>query len=82
MWCFIYRSNKKPNSYLYIAHENDFSAVPETLMSIFGKPIFVMKLWLSGQRKMMAATAEQISEKIEAEGYFLQMLNEHDFRVK
>lgn len=82
MWCFIYRSPKKPDNYLYINKNNDFSSVPEALMKVFGKPIFVMKLWLNNERKMMADSPLEIRTKIIENGYFLQMLNDNDFRIK
>ncbi|MCO6551845.1 MAG: YcgL domain-containing protein [Gilliamella sp.] len=81
MWCYIYRSTKKENCYLYMEHENDFSTIPEKVMSIFGSPVFVMKVLLDGKRKFVAGTATEIEEKIKADGFFLQMLKEDDFKV-
>ncbi|TEA27634.1 YcgL domain-containing protein [Candidatus Schmidhempelia bombi] len=82
MWCFIYRSQKKSDSYLYIDKQNDFSVVPEALMKVFGAPIFVMRLWLNDERKMMAASPAEIRKTISENGYFLQMLNDSDFQIK
>ncbi|WP_081296877.1 YcgL domain-containing protein [Gilliamella sp. App4-10] len=81
MWCYIYRSTKKENCYLYMENENDFSTIPDKIISIFGAPIFVMKVLLDGKRKFVVGTANEIEEKIKADGFFLQMLNEDDFKV-
>lgn len=81
MWCYIYRSSKKENSYLYIAKENDFSSVPEVLMTAFGKPIFAMKALLDDKRKFVVGTAQEIKNKINNDGFFLQMLNDDDFYI-
>ncbi|OCG69597.1 hypothetical protein A9G43_00690 [Gilliamella sp. Occ3-1] len=81
MWCYIYRSTKKENCYLYMEHENDFSTIPEKGMSIFGSPVFVMKVLLDGKRKFVVGTATEIEEKIKTDGFFLQMLKEDDFKV-
>ncbi|MCX8580214.1 MULTISPECIES: YcgL domain-containing protein [unclassified Gilliamella] len=81
MWCYIYRSTKKENCYLYMEKENDFSPIPEKIMSIFGTPAFVMKVLLDGKRRFVVGTAQEIEEKIKADGFFLQMLNEDDFKV-
>ncbi|OCG25376.1 hypothetical protein A9G22_00080 [Gilliamella sp. App2-1] len=81
MWCYIYRSTKKENCYLYMGNENDFSTIPDKIISIFGAPIFVMKVLLDGKRKFVVGTASEIEEKIKADGFFLQMLNEDDFKV-
>ena len=48
MLCAIYKSKKKPGSYLYIAKREDFSQVPEVLLSHFGKPELVMMFNLLG----------------------------------
>ena len=81
MWCYIYRSSKKENCYLYMERENDFSHIPEKIMSIFGAPVFVMKVLLDGKRRFVVGTANEIEEKIKVDGFFLQMLNEDDFKV-
>ncbi|MCX8600910.1 MULTISPECIES: YcgL domain-containing protein [unclassified Gilliamella] len=81
MWCYIYRSDKKENCYLYMENENDFSAIPENVMSIFGKPVFVMKVLLDGKRRFVVGTSDEIEEKIKVDGFFLQMLHEDDFKV-
>ncbi|MCO6554297.1 MAG: YcgL domain-containing protein [Gilliamella sp.] len=81
MWCYIYRSTKKENCYLYMEHENDFSTIPKKVMSIFGSPVFVMKVLLDGKRKFVVGTATEIEEKIKTDGFFLQMLKEDDFKV-
>lgn len=81
MLCYIYRSSKKENSYLYLGAENDFSQIPEVLSKVFGQPIFVMKVLLDGKRQFVAGSALEIEEKIKQDGFFLQMLKEDDFYV-
>ena len=81
MWCYIYRSTKKENCYLYMEQENDFFHIPEKIMAIFGTPVFVMKVLLDGKRRFVVGTAQEIEEKIKADGFFLQMLKEDDFKV-
>jgi len=81
MLCYIYRSSKKENSYLYIAKENDFSKVPDILMTAFGQPIFAMKVLLDDKRKFVVGTSQEIENKINSDGFFLQMLKEDDFYI-
>jgi uncharacterized protein len=81
MWCYIYRSTKKENCYLYMENENDFSTIPEKIMSILGSPVFVMKVLLDGKRRFVVGTSDEIEEKIKTDGFFLQMLKEDDFKV-
>ncbi|MWN05560.1 hypothetical protein GA0061081_11133 [Gilliamella bombicola] len=81
MWCYIYRSTKKENCYLYMDKENDFSAIPEKIMSLFGTPVFTMKVLLDGKRRFVVGSSDEIEEKIKTDGFFLQMLKEDDFKV-
>jgi len=81
MWCYIYRSPKKENSYLYIDTENDFSKVPDVLMNVFGEPILVMKVLLDGKRQFVVGSSQDIEDKIKQDGFFVQMLKDDDFYV-
>lgn len=81
LWSSIYRSTKKENCYLYIEHEGDFSKVPESILSIFGMPVFAMKVLIDSKRRFVAASAEEIENRIKKDGFFLQMLKDDDFKV-
>ena len=35
--CYIYKSPRKPETYLFVLKENDFSAVPEPLLEALGE---------------------------------------------
>lgn len=72
MLCAIYKSLKKDNTYLYINKKDDFSDVPEALMSTFGKPQFVMVLKLDG-RKLALADVEKVKEALKTVGFYLQV---------
>lgn len=73
MLCAIYKSMKKEGMYLYLAKRDDFSAVPETLRQIFGKPQFVMLFNLLGNKPLKRADNREVLQKIENEGFYLQM---------
>ncbi|GAD30312.1 MULTISPECIES: YcgL domain-containing protein [Photobacterium] len=72
MLCAIYKSLKKDNTYLYINKKDDFSDVPEALMTTFGKPQFVMVLKLDG-RKLALADVEKVKEALNTVGFYLQV---------
>lgn len=42
--CAIYKSNLRPDTFLYVPKKEDFSAVPEGLLTRFGRPELVMLL--------------------------------------
>lgn len=71
--CWIYKSSKKDEMYLYLAREDDFEAVPELLMARFGKPSLVMELELDEQRRLARADVTRVMSQLSEEGYYLQM---------
>ncbi|WP_105902437.1 YcgL domain-containing protein [Vibrio gangliei] len=86
MLCSIYKSSKKEGMYLYIPKKDDFSDVPEALLQMFGKPIFVMVMKMEG-RKLALVDIEKVKQSLNDEGYFLQLppppvnlLDEHKAR--
>ncbi|BAO45474.1 YcgL domain-containing protein [Thiolapillus brandeum] len=72
--CWIYRSPKKDEMYLYLAKEDGFDAVPELLMARFGTPpLLVMELELHDERRLARADVTQVLAKLAEDGYYLQM---------
>ncbi len=78
MLCTIYRSKKKPGSYLYIQKRDDFSNVPDALLTHFGKPELVMMFNLAGNKLLHNADKNEVREKIESQGFYLQMSKQDD----
>ncbi|NOQ65001.1 MAG: hypothetical protein GQ582_10875 [Methyloprofundus sp.] len=73
MLCFIYKSNKKSELYLYIDKQDDFSSVPEAILKSIGEPEFVMQLDITAERKLAREKASNILKGIEENGFYLQM---------
>lgn len=73
MLCAIYKSSKKEEMYLYVAKRDDFSRVPSELMSVFGKPQFVMLFNLTGAKSLARAVNSEVQQKIENDGFYLQL---------
>lgn len=71
--CVIYKGNKKPDSYLYIEKADDFSRLPDILISLLGELELVMCLELSAQRKLVQADVVEVMEQLQTQGYYLQM---------
>lgn len=72
MLCSIYKSSKKEGMYLYIPKKDDFSQVPDTLMQMFGKPVFVMLIKMDG-RKLAQVDIEKVKTSLQNDGFFLQL---------
>jgi uncharacterized protein YcgL (UPF0745 family) len=73
MHCFIYKSLKKEDLYLYIDKKDDFSKVPEMLFNSFGKMAFVMDIELTPERKLAREDAGKVIASLKEKGFFVQM---------
>lgn len=73
MHCFIYKSLKKDYLYLYIVKRDDFSKVPDALVSSLGKMEFVMDLMLSPERKLAREDVGKVIESLKEQGFFVQL---------
>ena len=73
MLCYIYRSNRKLDTYLYLSDKDDFSSVPEELLRVFGPPEFSFSFDLTAARKLAKEDAAEVLENLETRGYHLQL---------
>ncbi|WP_438863540.1 YcgL domain-containing protein [Neptunicella sp.] len=73
MLCAVYKSSKKEETYLFVLKRDDFSAVPESLLSFFGQPIFVMMLVLKEGRKLAISDPEKVKQELVDNGFYLQL---------
>ncbi|MBQ4877838.1 YcgL domain-containing protein [Pseudoalteromonas luteoviolacea] len=69
----VYKSSKKADTYLFVEKRDDFSKVPEPLMSTFGTPIFVMLVDLARREKLGVADLSTVKEKLTEQGFYLQI---------
>ena len=74
----IYKSSKKQGSYLYIVQEDDFSQVPEVLLTAMGKLEMVMNLELNPEKKLAQADVLQVIGALKNDGFYLQMPDESE----
>ncbi|AUU85909.1 MULTISPECIES: YcgL domain-containing protein [Leclercia] len=73
MFCVIYRSTQRDQTYLYVEKKDDFSRVPEALMKSFGKPQLVMLMPLDGRKQLKNADLEKVKSALAEQGYYLQL---------
>jgi uncharacterized protein YcgL (UPF0745 family) len=71
--CTIFRSDKKAETYLYLADELDFTDLPAALQESFGVPALVMKLELSGKKRLARVDVEKVMKSLSEQGYYLQL---------
>lgn len=73
MLCHIYRSNLKPDTYLYLVKRDEFSAVPRDLLKVFGEPEYSFSFDLQPERKLAKEDTDEVLANLEKQGYHLQM---------
>ena len=67
--CWIYRSPRKQEMYLYLGVEDDFTCVPAELLHRFGEPAKVMQLSLHAQRKLAREDVTKVMENLVITSY-------------
>ncbi|MDP7592994.1 MAG: YcgL domain-containing protein [Litorilituus sp.] len=73
MLCAVYKSTKKEQTYLFVKTRDDFSAVPDALMSTFGSPILVTLTNLATKEKLAFADIEKVKTNLTGQGFYLQL---------
>ena len=73
MDCFIYRCSRKPDMYIYLAEEDDFSKVPKEIFNSLGIVEFAMELELSEDKKLAKEDPVLVMKNLEENGFHLQL---------
>src|SRR5579859_7263962 len=71
MHCFVYASQRKPDTYLWLGRRDDFECIPESLALMLGDLRFVLEVELTGERKLPHEDAAQVLKHIEDHGWHL-----------
>ena len=73
MRCVVYKSERKPDSYLYVTTKDEFTEVPEALLKMLGELQFIMNLDLASRDKLGYADIAEVIRLLDEQGFFLQM---------
>jgi uncharacterized protein YcgL (UPF0745 family) len=76
MLCHIYRSSRKPDTYLYLVDKDDFSIIPADLLRVFGDPEFSFSFDLTQKRELAREDAAEVLDNLADQGYHLQLQND------
>ena len=71
--CYIYKSPRRRETYLFVLKENDFSMVPAPLLEALGDVEKVMDIELTPERKLARGNAMQIMNDLRRSGFHLQL---------
>jgi len=71
--CYIYRSPRKVDTYLYLLAKDEFDAVPAELLQTFGMPEFCFELELTPERRLAKEDPAVVHANLLQQGYHLQV---------
>jgi uncharacterized protein YcgL (UPF0745 family) len=69
----VYKSIRKPQTYIFVAKRDDFSQVPSPLLEKFGPPKLVSVLNITEDTKMAISESPKVIKAITETGYYLQL---------
>ena len=73
MKCVVYRGSRKPDAYLYIQRERDFSQVPESLLDLMGSLQLVISLDVTADSTLAQVRADEVLQQLRDRGFYLQL---------
>jgi len=73
MQAYVYKSQRKQDTYVYLATRDVFDAVPPELLSQLAPLAFVVEVALTAERKLALADAAQVRQALAERGFYLQM---------
>ena len=81
MLCYIYRSAKKIDTYLYLPTKDKLENLPEGLDKLLGRLDFVMQLDLDKITKLENADIKEVKKRLLKDEFYLQLPREQHIEV-
>jgi uncharacterized protein YcgL (UPF0745 family) len=72
MHAFVYKSQRKADTYVYLAARDDFARLPEPLRLQLGALAFVMELALTPERKLAQEDPAVVRTNLATRGFHVQ----------
>ncbi len=72
MQAFVYKSQRKSDTFVYLAARDDFEKLPEALRAQLGELAFVLEVALTPQRRLARENPEVVRQHLAAHGFHLQ----------
>ncbi|MCK5726075.1 MAG: YcgL domain-containing protein [Thiotrichaceae bacterium] len=70
---YVYRSQNKQWTYLFLPKKDDFSVLDDTLVKLLGELDFTFEFELDKQKKLMQSDSATVLKQIKKEGFYLQL---------
>lgn len=73
MHCFVYASQRKPDTYVWLAARDGFGVLPESLALLLGELRFVLEVQLDAQRPLPHEDSRVVLDHLRTQGWHLQL---------
>ena len=72
MQCLVYKSDRRPDTFVYVAHADDLQRLPPELRQGLGKLVEVLQFELTAERKLAREDARRVLDNIASIGFHVQ----------
>lgn len=72
MQAYVYKSQRKADTYLYLAARDDFACLPDPVRAQLGTLKFVLEVALTPERKLAQVDPAVVRANLAAQGFHLQ----------
>ncbi|GAB2488747.1 YcgL domain-containing protein [Arenimonas alkanexedens] len=72
MQAYVYKSLRKPDTYVYLRKRDDFLVVPDAVRLPLGELAFVLEVALTPERRLAQVDAAVVRTNLAAHGFHLQ----------
>lgn len=73
MHCFVYASQRKPDTFVWLARRDAFGVLPESLALLLGTLRFVLEVQLDEHRRLPHEDSRVVLEHLRTQGWHLQL---------
>lgn len=73
MQCFVYRSTRRPGTYLFVPRADDFSDVPDEILARLGRLELALEFELEPERRLARTDGRTVIDHIERDGFHVQL---------
>ena len=73
MRCYVYRSSRRADTYVYLPRKDDFTDLPEGLVRALGRLDLALEFELTPDRRLAREDPARVLTNLESQGFHLQL---------
>jgi uncharacterized protein YcgL (UPF0745 family) len=72
MQAYVYKSQRKADTFVYLAARDDFERIPDSLRAPLGELAFVLEVALTPERKLARENTDTVRQNLASRGFHIQ----------